>query len=472
MKRSEVFLMVLQIPVDYMMLIFAAITAYLLRFTDLAISLKPVVFDLSLLDFTEISAIVGIIWILIFALVGLYSTDPNRKFSRDITKVLMACSVGLAAITAYIVFSTRPFDSRFLLLIGWVMAIAYVILGRLLIRGLKALLYRMNVGLRRVVIFGEEKLTGEIVEVLTKRKELGYKIVNRFNKFTTEVEKKLTRMNLDEIIFINPRANEKETLQAIDYCNANHITFKYSADLFDTYSTNMAVSALAGVPVVELKKTRLDGWWRVVKRIFDIVMSLLAIILLSPLMILASVIILIETGRPVIYRNERVGIKGKKFFTLKFRSMYQKDSTGVQFGKSGEEALEKEKKLIAKKSIKKGPVYKIADDPRVTPFGKFIRRFSIDEIPQFFNVLEGTMSIVGPRPHQPREVEKYKKNHRKLLTLKPGITGLAQISGRSDLNFEDEVKLDIFYIENWSLLLDLIIFIKTPFILFKKRRAL
>ena len=147
-------------------------------------------------------------------------------------------------------------------------------------------------------------------------------------------------------------------------------------------------------------------------------------------------------------------------------------STGEQFGDSGKEALKKEQELIDKQSIKKGPIYKIKNDPRITKFGGFIRRWSLDELPQFFNVLKGEMSLVGPRPHQPREVEKYEKKHRQVLSIKPGITGLSQISGRSNLEFSEEAKLDIFYIENWSLLTDIIILLKTPFIVLKKTGAL
>jgi len=201
-------------------------------------------------------------------------------------------------------------------------------------------------------------------------------------------------------------------------------------------------------------------------------MSIIILIIISPVMLLSTIIILIETGSPIIYKNERIGIRGMKFFTLKFRSMYQQDSTGSQFGKSGLEAEKKEKELINKNGSKQGPIYKIENDPRVTPFGRLIRRFSIDELPQFFNVLFGNMSIVGPRPHQPREVEKYADKYPDVFVLKPGITGLSQISGRSDLSFEEEMKLDIFYTEKWSLYLDFIIFFKTPFILFRKRRVL
>jgi len=282
----------------------------------------------------------------------------------------------------------------------------------------------------------------------------------------------LTNLQIDELIFINPRANEKETLSAIEYCNQHHKIFKYSADLFSTLSVNMSVSALAGVPMVELKRTSLDGWGRVAKKIFDMAASFLVLLAVSPILFFTALAILIDSGRPIIYKNERVGIRGRKFYTYKFRSMYQKDCTGAQFGEAGKKAEEKEQDLIKAKSIKNGPIYKIADDPRVTKVGRFIRRWSIDELPQFFNVLKGEMSIVGPRPHQPREVEKYENEYRTVFTLKPGVTGLAQISGRSDLSFEEEMKLDVFYIEKWSSLLDLIVFIKTPFVVFKKRKAL
>ena len=151
--------------------------------------------------------------------------------------------------------------------------------------------------------------------------------------------------------------------------------------------------------------------------------------------------------------------------------MRQQYCIGPQFDNQ-EKALAVEKGLIAQKSIKEGPVYKIQDDPRVTRTGRVLRRWSLDELPQLFNVLAGEMSLVGPRPHQPREVARYAKHHRRVLNIKPGLTGLAQISGRSDLEFEEEVRLDTLYLEHWTVLLDLIILLKTPFILLKPRKAL
>lgn len=473
LKRSELIFTIIKIPVDFLLLILAAISAYYLRFTDWAISLKPVLFDLSLMQYLALILPVAFVWLVIFAFAGLYSTDPNRKLLPDLQRVIFACSSGLSVVALYIMFTQGIFDSRFLVAASWFFAIIYIIFGRIIMRLIKRQFHKKGVANRRIAVVGHHGAAAEeITSFLRMHKEIGYEIIGRYIHFNDDTMQKLKHLMPDEIIFINPRAHENETLSAIDFCNDNHIVFKYSADLFDTFSTNMRVNPLAGIPIVELRTTPLEGWGRILKRLFDIVMSLLVIIITSPIILVTSIIILFETGLPVIYKNKRVGFRGKNFFTLKFRSMYKEDCTGEQFGEKGIKAEEIEKKLIKEKSIKDGPIYKIEDDPRVTKFGSFIRRWSIDELPQFFNVLSGSMSIVGPRPHQPREVDKYNREQRHVLTLKPGITGLAQISGRSDLSFEQEIRLDIFYIEKWSLWTDLVIFIKTPFIIFKKRKAL
>lgn len=471
MKRSEMLFMILQVPLDFCMLILAAVSAYYLRFTSWAVELRPIMFDLTLAEFMRSAAPVALVWVVIFAFAGLYSPDPNRKFSKNVSRVIFACSTGLAGVALYVMFTQQLFDSRFLVATGFVFAVLYVLTGRLLIRGFKALMYRWGLGLRSVIIIGSEAIAEAILSALKNRPELGYKVVGVYDSFTDSVKAKLTPQTIDEFIFTNPRADEKETLRALDFCNEHQIVFKYSADLFATYAANMAVHPLAGIPIVELKPTRLGAWGRVIKRMFDILVSIIMIILLSPIFIISAFAILIETGFPIMYKNERVGLRRHTFMAFKFRSMYKKDCTGPQFGEDGEKALKREEQLIKKQNSRTGPIYKVKNDPRVTAVGKFLRRLSIDELPQFFNVLAGNMSIVGPRPHQPREVEGYTKEHKTVFSIKPGITGLAQISGRSDLDYVEEMKLDILYIERWSLWLDMIILLKTPFVLFKKRNA-
>lgn len=466
MKRTEAFLMILQLPVDFAMLMLAAASAYVLRFSDWAVSLRPVIFEITMSEFLEQASMVAIGWILIFALTGLYSTDPNRKFSRDLTRVFLACSTGLAAVALVIMFTQQLFDSRFLVAASWGFAILYVIIGRMLMRGFKGLLYRAGVGLRRVVIIGSGDVADAMIQTLSQRRELGFSVVGQFPRFTAQSKKKICAADPEEIIFIDPRANEEETLAAIDFAAEHHLVFKYSADLFATYATNMSVHPLAGVPVVELKRMRIEGWGRVIKRLFDIVVSLALIILLSPLLLFVALAIKLTSRGPVFFSYHRIGLHGKPFYYFKFRSMV-KDAHRLRYTKRFRKEVEDTRGWT-----KDEPIVKYKDDPRITPLGRFLRRWSIDELPELFLVLIGRMSLVGPRPHEAEEVAKYQKHHKRVLSIKPGITGLAQISGRSDLSFDEEVRLDVLYMEKWSLLLDLIIFFKTPFILLKRRRAL
>ncbi len=464
MKKFELTFAFLQLPLDYIMLALAGVTAYALRFTTFTKNIRPVLFNLSWEKYWPLVLLTALGWVIIFALAGLYNNYPNRKLAGDLTRVIFACSTGFAAITIYVFFTLQKFDSRFLVLAGWILAMIYVCAGRIIMNGLKKLLHRVGFGLRKTVIIGKEAVAQQIKDAFAARPGLGYKLVATFPHFNQDARNDLLANRPDEIIFTDPKAHGDEALEAINFANEHHIAFKYSADLFSTISTNMAVSTIAGIPIIELRLTRLAGWNKIIKRLVDVTGSLFLIILFSPLLILISIIIALESGFPIIYKNERVGRNDEKFFTLKFRSMYKKYSTGAQFGKQGEEALLQEQELIAKQSVKSGPIYKIQNDPRVTPFGRFIRRWSLDELPQFFNVLKGNMSLVGPRPHQPREVAGYRQQHKIVLAIKPGITGLSQISGRSNLTYEEEINLDTFYIENWSLPMDLIIITKTPFI--------
>lgn len=472
MKKFDLTFAFAQLPLDYILIVLAGVTAYTLRFTSFTTSIRPVLFDLSWNKYWPLLLLTALVWVIIFALSGLYNTHPNRKLAQDLTRVFFACSTGFAGITIYVFFALEKFDSRFLVLVGWVLAIIYVCLGRILMNGLKKLMHRAGFGLRNIVIIGKETIADQIKEVLTSRQSLGYKIIKIFPHFNLASQKFLKENRPDEIIFTDPKAHGDESIEAIDFANENHITFKYSADLFSTISTNMAVSTIGGIPIIELRLTRLAGWNRIVKRLVDIIGSILFIILFSPLFILVAIAIILETGFPVIYKNERVGQEGEKFFTLKFRTMYQKFCTGSQFGQQDREALKTEQELIATQSIKNGPIYKIKNDPRITRLGRFLRRSSLDELPQFFNVLKGEMSLVGPRPHQPREVQGYKRQHKIVLAIKPGITGMSQISGRSNLTYEEEINLDTFYIENWNLYMDLIILIKTPFIVLAKKGSI
>jgi lipopolysaccharide/colanic/teichoic acid biosynthesis glycosyltransferase len=221
----------------------------------------------------------------------------------------------------------------------------------------------------------------------------------------------------------------------------------------------IVVERLGLLPIMRFQPTPLDGWGRVLKRTFDIVMATSLLIVLSPILLLITLGILTMNGWPIFYVSKRVGQEGRRTIRLlKFRTMVPNaDLLKAQ--------------LHEQNHRQGGPLFKVKNDPRVTPFGLILRRFSLDELPQLLNVITGTLSLVGPRPHLLDEVERYEEDQRRVFAVKPGLTGLAQVSGRSDLQFEDEVRLDLRYIEEWSIFLDLWVLWRTIFVVLSRKGA-
>lgn len=475
MKKSELFFSFLLLPVDFLMIILAGVSAYYIRYADFFQDFRPVIFNLELGDYLKIIFPVALLWLAIFALAGLYNIKGTRRIVKEFYRVVLACSTGLMLIVIIIFLRRELFDSRFIVLAGWILAIFYISISRALIRSLQRYLYKYDIGVHKVVLVGNSKTTDNLIQEFSSQKNSGYRVVKRIRDFNLETAQELAEFmkikKIDEIIQSDPNLTKAETLRLFDFADLNHLTFKYAADLLGTKVLQTEVAEIAGIPIVEVKKTPLDGWGRIAKRAFDIFGSVFLLVFLSPIILPVMIIIKLDSRGPIFYKNGRTGKDGTFFKLYKFRSMQIQFCTGDDYDKDNS-ALAYERDLIKKQNTKDGePVYKIGHDPRLTRVGKFIRRWSIDELPQFFNVLAGSMSLVGPRPHQPREVAKYERHHQKVLTIKPGITGMAQISGRSDLSFEEEVKLDTYYIENWSLLLDIAILLRTPLAVVRRRKV-
>jgi exopolysaccharide biosynthesis polyprenyl glycosylphosphotransferase len=321
-----------------------------------------------------------------------------------------------------------------------------------------------------LLLIGNNDFAGSFKKMIKKNPYSGYTMVGHINEIDFNKIKKIKKTKgIDEILECEAKINKKKLFELKEFSIRNRISFKYTPTLIQT--SNFDLRVFLGEPIIEVKNTSLDGWGKILKRVFDLVGSTVGIIIFSPVMLAVALLIWLESGRPVIYFNRRVNHKGGEFDLYKFRYMKKEYSHGKQFSaEHNRKALKYQEELIKKQSVRKGPLYKIKDDPRKTKLGTFIEKFSLDELPQFFNVLKGQLSLVGPRPHQPMEVEKYKNYQRRVLTIKPGITGMAQISGRSDLDFDQEVKLDIYYIENWSLWKDIQIIFRTIPTLLRKRR--
>ncbi|MCH7492264.1 sugar transferase [Patescibacteria group bacterium] len=462
MKKSELLFSAILIPVDYFMVFLAGIFAYNLRFFSYFTEIRPVFYEIVFQQYIKVIFFVAAIFVIIFAIAGLYAIRNTRRVLDEMTSVFIASTAAFAVVIIIIFFQRELFSSRFIVLTGWVLAIAMVMFGRLLVRGIQRALLKKGIGLHNVIIIGSDNTAESIVKQMYKRPQMGYRIVERISNFDEDaqlkVNGKLKESAIDEIILADTSLPKEQILAIRDFCNDNHIIYKYVTDLFEIQPAHIEINTIADIPIIEVKRTKLDGWGKIAKRLFDTVFALIGMVVLSPLFLLVSVLIIIDSQGGVFAKLKRVGVKGNSFKLYKFRSMVR-----------NAEHLKQD--LVGMNERTDGPLFKIKNDPRITRLGRFLRKTSLDELPQLINVIRGEMSLVGPRPHEPEEVQRYNRWQKKLLAIKPGMTGLAQISGRSDLNFEDEAKLDIYYIENWSPKLDIQIFIKTPWVVITGKSA-
>ena len=461
MRKSELIFNAILVPLDYLMIVLGGLAAYWLRFTTLGEEL-PIIYQIPFRNYFLVVLTIALIWLGIFALAGLFKIKIHQRLTDELGRVFLACSAGIMFIIFIIFIRREFFSSRFIILASWLLAIIFVSLSRIFLREFRKFCFRRGIGRRKALIVGKSPLTENIIKALSEYPASGYEIVD-WIKDPAQIDsfrlKKFTNSGVvDELIQTDPGLAKEKTMTLVDFCDENHITFRYAADLFDALATNVEVATIAGIPIVEIKRTSLDGWGRIVKRIFDIIVSTIGLVIFSSLFAILAILIKLDSKGPVLVSLARIGEKGKPFKLYNFRSMVKN-------------AHQMKGKLVRYNERNDGPLFKMANDPRITKIGKWLRRTSLDELPQLINVFRGQMSLVGPRPHEPGEVARYQKHHKKLLTIKPGITGMAQISGRSDLTFEEEVKLDSYYIENWSLGIDFQILFKTPQIVLSRKSA-
>ncbi len=474
-KKSELIFTSILVPLDFLMILGAGLAAYFLRTSSWLEQYRPVLFRLNLPFSRYFGLVIGVslFLLIVFALVGLYKIKLSRPFLEDFFKIVIGLSAGIIVLVFYIFIRREWFDSRFLILAGWLMAIIFVCFGRFLAgQWQKYLVKKYHLGAHRVLVVGQDGISQKVIQNIKEQANLGYLLVgNLIEPDLKKIRDKMKNPGLEEIILADPDWPRKRIVELVDFCEENHLVFKFIPNLFQTLTVNSQAGTLGTIPLIEIRRTALDGWGRIIKRIFDVIFSSLFIIVFSPIYLLIAFIIKLDSPGQIIYKDYRYGYREKRFVFYKFRSV-KADLCDGEFGtEKGNEMLRKLEKDQGKNLRGGSPLHKIKDDPRITKVGKFIRKYSLDELPQFFSVLKGDMSLVGYRPHMSYEVERYNKEQRKMFCSKPGITGLAQISGRSDLDFDEEVKLDLFYIENWSFILDIIILLKTPLIvLFKKHR--
>lgn len=468
-KNSQLIFNALLPFVDFFAIISAFVLSYILR---VKIDQRPVPNPIRALLFFKIFVLVIPVWIFIFALLGLYSLSSTRSRWDELGKVFIGVSGGTMFLIMLDFFSRTPiFPARSIPIYGYILSFIFVVTARLIVDAVQRFLFRFNYGIHRVLLVGSGPIARSIFQSLNQTNRTGYKVVAILDQMkvrhkafaqakTIRSLDELNGTSIDEILQADSALPQDDVLALINYANNHQIVYRFVPNQFGLFATNSKVAAIAGQQVIEIQRTPLEGWGRIAKRAFDIIGSGLALILLSPVFLAVAIAIRLSDNGPIFYKHQRLSRSGNPVGVYKFRSMYWKYSPGPgRPYKTPQEALAAmgRKDLIEEFKANQ----KLVNDPRVMPVGRFIRRTSLDELPQFLNVLRGDMSLVGPRPIVEEELARYGGSSAVFLSLKPGLTGLWQISGRNDISYDERVKLDIYYVEHWSILLDIKILLKT-----------
>ena len=434
----------------------AMIAAWFLRFN---VAIIPVTKGAQTFStYTHLLPIVTVVFPLAFAVQGLYRVRPARTRTEEWIAVAIGCVVATVVFSGVLLW-VRPgnpdvFYSRATLGIFTVCAMLFVAMGRGVVRAAVEWRHRAGRDLDRVLIAGNGDLARAVVERMKAHRELGFRIVGYLRNGDAQeipgltcygtiddAERVIEENEIDHVFVALPHASSETMVALLDRLVRSTVSIHVVPDLLQFMVLRSRVEDIDGLPTINLSETRLDGWSLVVKRAFDLFVAAAALIVFSPVMIAVAIAIWLEDRGPVFYRQVRMGLDGKPFDIFKFRSMKvgAENDTGAKWAEK--------------------------DDPRRTRIGRLIRAWSIDELPQLFNVLRGDMSLVGPRPERPQFVQQFRAEFPHYMLrhkVRAGMTGWAQVHGwRGNTSIRMRIEHDLYYIENWSLLLDVKILFMT-----------
>ena len=403
-------------------------------------------------------------WHFSLAAANLYKSRRLSGGAGELWDIVKGVSVGTALMTGLALLLRPGFVTPRLVQSAWLISTVLTIGGRVLLRLLLGFLRRSGRNLRHVLVIGSGPRARRLVERLEGRTALGYRITGYLDGLhgydhsipgvkclgkLEDLPNILARNVVDEVIVTLPmRSSYDPTATVIRLCEEQGIQVRLPVDLFNLRLASPSTDLFEGVPILSLAPPGFHGWHAFAKRTFDLVVSLVLLIVLAPLFLLIAWLLKRDSPGPVFFVQERVGLNKRTFSLTKFRTMVHDSERRLQHITHLNEAT--------------GPVFKIRSDPRVTKVGRFLRRTSLDELPQLINVLKGEISLVGPRPLPLRDVAGFTEEwQRRRFSVKPGVTGLWQVSGRSEIPFERWMELDMTYIDNCSLGLDLKILLRT-----------
>jgi exopolysaccharide biosynthesis polyprenyl glycosylphosphotransferase len=429
----------------------AFIVAYYIRNNLLGASIQPFP------EYLQAMPVVAIILVGTFYSFGLYERRQRTTQISELYNLFRAITfVWLFIMAASFLYK---YDySRIFVVMFYALGIVFINFGRYIIRSIYRGLHKRGVSVTRVLIIGAGKPGKQVAEKLKDYDEFGYRVLGFVDdhakgKGSTQILGKLDdlialikRHNIQEIFVTDPSISHERILELIHHCEQSNVKFKVVSDLFEIVAGDIDLNELEGLPSLDLRKHETRIFYHVFKRCADMGFSIVILILFSPFWLLIVLAIRLESPGKALFSQDRVGKNGKVFTIYKFRTMRHEVNPN--------DFAPTDKK-----------------DTRITRIGRFLRKTSLDEFPQFWNVIKGNMSVVGPRPEMPFIVETYKEWQRRRLDAKPGITGLWQILGRKDLPLHENIEYDFYYIKNQSLLLDLVILIKTVAAVFRGKGA-
>jgi len=399
---------------------------------------------------------------------GAYDVRRGSSLFDEFYGVINATTTSIMLLVVLVFFYRRLFYSRIIFIYAGIMIVVLLTIARVVRSLVMTRMRQAGMGVDRVLIVGVGEAGRTVMRNLIAQPELGYRVIGflddnpgKSNDIgpimalgpVDNLPAVTQQYAIDQVIITLPWRYHRKILRLMTECGRLGALPRVVPDLFQMSLGGVDVEAINGIPLISLKQTSLTGLNLAVKRAFDLVFTIIALICIAPLWLVIALAIRLDSPGPVLFRQPRAGRYGRPFTVFKFRSMYV----------NAEAELEK----LRARNEASGPLFKLRDDPRRTRIGRLLRETSLDELPQLLNVLRGDMSLVGPRPAILSEVAQYQDWHLKRLEVLPGITGLWQVSGRSDLTFDEMVMLDIYYGENWSLGLDLRIILRTvPQVLF------
>lgn len=459
-NASVVFALFLVIG-DFLALLAAFSLAYILR---VKVDPRPVAEQIPAATYFSAVAIVLPLWILVNGFIGLYSQSVYEKRISEFGRLIVASFIGILVVIGYdFVVTENLFPARLVPVYGLLLGFTFLFVFRLIARAFRRLLFKYGWGISNVLVVGDTDATLHIAKNISHTATSGFHILGtvgragsdfkHFANFSDAIGK--LRRPIHSIIQTELYRDQDLNNEILRYAQEHHVAYRFVPGNSDLFVGNIQVELFAGLPVVAVHQTALIGWGRIIKRLFDLGFSFIMLIFLSPAFLLVAVIQKITDFRsPVFFRQTRLTRFNRQFKAFKFRTLKPKYN-----GLLPEEGF----KLMGNPEL--AVQYRqngdfLADDPRLTGFGRFLRRTSLDEIPQLLNVLKGDISLVGPRALVPRDLDDYAKKHA-VLSVKSGMTGLAQISGRKDIGFDERRQLDIYYVQNWSFWWDLVIMAKT-----------